>query len=372
MVSGVNEEQKTNAEADTSCAVYYFNAKASYWEPAVEKFVITVIMNQIKNHSKTTLKFPHPVSLNFSSCFFKILNDFNKLWLSSTKKSKKFQEQMAKGDKDALRQSNMFTMSRSTMFHQFKQNDIMLLDGDEANPDVVAPYGIRNLTDRPIKVTPVGKSADKNDLDESMSCQIEIGKKKGIATSFSDTLEREDDSGRVQHRNTYVRIEFASRSMRNISKLRLNSSFPVVMHEVFLLPKNPGTTTNMNREVYALHSQLEDNKRLLTVRTQFILINKTGEVYRMRQFFVNKIVENGKEKKEVMIVHDANILPGEAFPIPDDRDVSVCDRLKICIKPINCKKWSDEFKISALKEKLECNLNITWCHYKTFSVLRKE
>ena len=48
------------------------------------------------------------------------------------------------------------------------------------------------------------------------------------------------------------------------------------------------------------------------------------------------------------------------------------DRLKICLKPIDCKKWSDEFKISALKHKLKCKENIVWNHYKTYSILRKE
>ena len=48
------------------------------------------------------------------------------------------------------------------------------------------------------------------------------------------------------------------------------------------------------------------------------------------------------------------------------------DKLKICLKPLDCKKWSDEFKISALKEKLKCNQNIMWNHHRTYSILRKE
>ena len=48
------------------------------------------------------------------------------------------------------------------------------------------------------------------------------------------------------------------------------------------------------------------------------------------------------------------------------------NKLKICIRPKDCKKWSDEFKVSALKLKLECDRNIMWNHYKTYSILRKE
>lgn len=61
-----------------------------------------------------------------------------------------------------------------------------------------------------------------------------------------------------------------------------------------------------------------------------------------------------------------------SIPLPDDCDKDVVDKLKICIKPLDCKKWSDEFKVSALKEKLRCKQNIVWNHHKTYSILRKE
>ena len=48
------------------------------------------------------------------------------------------------------------------------------------------------------------------------------------------------------------------------------------------------------------------------------------------------------------------------------------EKMKICIRPENCKKWSEEYKIPALKYKLNPNQNILWGHYLTFSVLRKE
>ena len=145
------------------------------------------------------------------------------------------------------------------------------------------------------------------------------------------------------------------------------------MHDVFLIPKNPDKDYNFNREEYVLQSKIEDNKRVLTVRTQYVLVNKTNQVYKMRQFFVNRIVDSaGKAKKEVMIYNEATLLPGDAFPLPDDKSVDINSKLKITMKPIDCKKWSDELKIPALKEKLQTNLNILWCHYKTYSILRKE
>jgi len=68
----------------------------------------------------------------------------------------------------------------------------------------------------------------------------------------------------------------------------------------------------------------------------------------------------------------ADLLPGGSIPMPDDRDGDIVEKLKICLRPSGCKKWSDEFKVTALKFKLNCNLNIMWNHYKTYSILRKE
>lgn len=46
--------------------------------------------------------------------------------------------------------------------------------------------------------------------------------------------------------------------------------------------------------------------------------------------------------------------------------------MKICIKPTFSSKWSDEYKLQAMKDKLEINKNIIWCHENTYSILRKE
>jgi len=61
------------------------------------------------------------------------------------------------------------------------------------------------------------------------------------------------------------------------------------------------------------------------------------------------------------------------MPLPDHEDEDIVEKLKICLRPKEgSKKWSEEFKVSALKSKLKCDLNIMWSHYKTYSILRKE
>jgi hypothetical protein len=130
------------------------------------------------------------------------------------------------------------------------------------------------------------------------------------------------------------------------------------MHQVYNPKPMADKPLNLDREDFVLHNKLEDNKKILTIRTQYVLVNKTTSVYKMRQFFVNKTKVNGKERKEINIYNEATILPGEAFPMPDDKDLTITERMKICVKPISCKKWSDEFKVTALKDKLECDLNI--------------
>lgn len=111
---------------------------------------------------------------------------------------------------------------------------------------------------------------------------------------------------------------------------------------------------------------------MLTVRTQHVLTNLTKTIYKVKQFFVEKVVVEGKVRKEIVVFYKADLLPGESIPMPDDRDEEIVEKLKICLRPADCKKWSDEFKISALKEKLKSNMNIMWNHYKTYSILRKE
>ena len=59
----------------------------------------------------------------------------------------------------------------------------MLMDEGEAIVDCVTPYAIRNLTDKPIKIS----SLQVGETHETI-CLIEPGEIKGLAVSFSDTL----------------------------------------------------------------------------------------------------------------------------------------------------------------------------------------
>ena len=99
-----------------------------------------------------------------------------------------------------------------------------------------------------------------------------------------------------------------------------------------------------------------------------MLTNRTQTLYQVKQFWIDK---SGTEKK-VKVVLSGDLKPGASMPIPDHKDPAVQERLKICIRPENCKKWSEEYKIQALKDKLNPNQNILWGHYTTFSILRKE
>ena len=103
-----------------------------------------------------------------------------------------------------------------------------------------------------------------------------------------------------------------------------------------------------------------------------MITNLTKLTYKVKQFFVDKVMVDGKLRKEIVVFYKADLPPGGSIPLPDDRDDEIVEKLKICLRPTDCKKWSDEFKVSALKEKLKPDLNIMWNHYKTYSILRKE
>ena len=118
------------------------------------------------------------------------------------------------------------------------------------------------------------------------------------------------------------------------------------------------------REFYVIQSSLENAKRVLTVRTQYTLTNKTDASYLVRIFWVDK------ENKKVKILHEVIIQPNDMTSIPDNPDLSLQAKMKICVKPNFAKKWSNEFKIQSLKEKANlANVNIIWEHDKTYSIV---
>ena len=78
----------------------------------------------------------------------------------------------------------MVGMSRTTLMNKFTAENIMLTDEESDLQDIVTPYAIRNLTDRDIKIYPLKPGSDET----SICCEIEVGKKKGIAVNFENTL----------------------------------------------------------------------------------------------------------------------------------------------------------------------------------------
>ena len=45
--------------------------------------------------------------------------------------------------------------------------------------------------------------------------------------------------------------------------------------------------------------------------------------------------------------------------------------MKIAIRPSGCRKWSQEFKLEAMKNKVSLGYNVVWQHHDTYSILRK-
>lgn len=179
--SGVNQADKSDGNADTRCSLYYFNAAKGYWEPAIERFSIVVLLQRAGKMNIQNVKLLDPINVNVSVYLGGVINDFLKLWENSTKKALLFQKKMAKGHESVLRATD--APFRSRTFLMGSQN-VMLMDTAEALVDCVTPYAIRNLTDRSIKVASLRQGSDIQDNE----CKIKQGEIKGLAVNFSDTL----------------------------------------------------------------------------------------------------------------------------------------------------------------------------------------
>ena len=81
-----------------------------------------------------------------------------------------------------------------------------------------------------------------------------------------------------------MRIRFASKAMKPIRKLKVNQSRPFEKRHVYKSGPEVGadssvTNPNTDREFYVIQSSLEDQRRVLTVRTQYVLMNRTQTTY---------------------------------------------------------------------------------------------
>ena len=99
----------------------------------------------------------------------------------------------------------------------------------------------------------------------------------------------------------------------------------------------------------------------------------TTTTYQVKQFYVDTVEVDGKRKKKIIAFHQAELVPQGTIPMPDSEDPEITKKLKICLRPLGTKKWSEEFKIPIVKsDKLKCNENILWNHYNTQTIMRKE
>ena len=54
--SGLNQANKSDGNANTMCSLYYFNASKGYWEPAIERFGIDVVLQSVGKKNIQTVK----------------------------------------------------------------------------------------------------------------------------------------------------------------------------------------------------------------------------------------------------------------------------------------------------------------------------
>ena len=105
--------------------------------------------------------------------------------------------------------------------------------------------------------------------------------------------------------------------MKPITNFKLNNNCSYLRHDVFgdrQLESDLGT----KREFYVIHNQVEDLRRVLTIRTQHVLKNLTSSTYIVKQFYVKRSLgEGGKIKKEVCTVHSQHLLPNGKLSLPD-------------------------------------------------------
>jgi len=87
---------------------------------------------------------------------------------------------------------------------------------------------------------------------------------------------------------------------------------------------------------------LEGNRRVFTLRTASLLINKTQFEYSVQVF------HDLKQSLEVV-----NLKPGESLALPDHADPKIRDSTFLRVKHINSAAWSKHYKLKALKNKIK-------------------
>lgn len=78
----------------------------------------------------------------------------------------------------------------------------------------------------------------------------------------------------------FIRIEFTGEGMIPLQRINLNQNNYLTKHSVF--------GKESKREFYAITSSIEENRKVLTVRTQHVLTNKTRIPYHIKIFYLEK------------------------------------------------------------------------------------
>jgi hypothetical protein len=177
-----------------------------------------------------------------------------------------------------------------------------------------------------IAITVDQKRKDLRSLNESNFIETDDKLKNNI----------QDDVGSIT--SQLVRIEFFDQSMRAIPRINLDQPNNTMIHRVFipqqidstlgaLVQKQNLLQQKLPREFYVIKSTLENQKRILTVRTQFIIVNKTEINYSLRIFWIDK------QNKKVKVISEEILEKGAMTSLPDNSDKDMQQKMKISVKP---------------------------------------
>ena len=285
-MSDIHAETTQEAYGKTSCLMRYYNTSSGYWEPAVESFTLMFKLAAHKKRAVQSVRFLTPLNLNVSTDLAGCLSEFQRLWNESKKKAAKFAKRVAAGHKSVLQQSMLVQKMTSKGAGTSKRPGaagIMFMDEEETDQDIVSPYAIRNLTDRPIKVYSL---ADGSDVTTNFT-EIAPSERKDLAVATS-SMDNQNlaggDAGQkaagagIGSKSHFVRLEFEKQWMRPIARINLNQCNAFFKHKLVDANYELGMK-NAHREVYVIQNALEDSKRVLTIRTQHVLTNRTQTLY---------------------------------------------------------------------------------------------
>lgn len=94
-VTTVGEATKMKGEAETSVCMNYFNAPVGFWEPAIEKFLISVKLFGNGKAFKQAIEIVDPLNINISVGLAGVLANFGKLWTIAAEKAEKYEKMKA-------------------------------------------------------------------------------------------------------------------------------------------------------------------------------------------------------------------------------------------------------------------------------------